>query len=350
MASTYSTNLAIELIGTGDQSGTWGTTTNTNLGTLIEQAISGYTTYAASGGTDTITIPNGATGTARNMFIEFTGTGGGTVLVPTNKKLYFVYNNTSSAITVKVSGQTGVSVPAAAKMILVNNGTDIVVATNYLASLTLGSALPVASGGTAATSFTANSVILGNGTGALSGNLVAPSTSGNVLTSNGTTWTSAAAPAGTPTGGLMMWPTASAPSGWLLCNGAAVSRSTYSGLYAVVGTTFGSGDGSTTFNLPDYRDRMPIGAGTTYSANSSGGSKDAIVVSHTHTITDPGHTHGIPSVVTVYHNPASNPGDLQSGSTTTSSATTGISVNSAGSSGTNANLPPYLGIYFIIKT
>ena len=190
MASTYSTNLALELIGTGDQAGTWGTTTNTNLGTLIEQAISGYTTYAATGSTDTITIPNGATGTARNMYIEFTGTGGGTVLVPANKKLYFVYNNTSSAITVKVSGQTGVSVPAAAKMVLVNNGTDIVVATNYLASLTLGSALPVASGGTGLATLTANNVILGNGTSAPS--FVAPGTSGNLLTSNGTTWTSAA--------------------------------------------------------------------------------------------------------------------------------------------------------------
>ena len=54
MSSTYSTNLALELIGTGDQAGTWGTTTNTNLGTLIEQAISGYTTQAVATGTDKI--------------------------------------------------------------------------------------------------------------------------------------------------------------------------------------------------------------------------------------------------------------------------------------------------------
>ena len=80
MASTYSTNLALELIGTGDQTDTWGTTTNTNLGTLLEQAISGYTTYACTGGTDTITIPNGASGTARNMYLELTGTGGGTLV------------------------------------------------------------------------------------------------------------------------------------------------------------------------------------------------------------------------------------------------------------------------------
>jgi len=194
MASTYSTNLALELIGTGDQSGTWGTTTNTNLGTLIEQAISGYTTYSASGGTDTITIPNGATGTARNMYIEFIGTGGGIARTQTNKKLYFIYNNTSSAITFKTTavGAVGVSVPAAAKMVLVSNGTDIVVATNYLASLTLGSALPVASGGTGLATLTANNVILGNGTSTPS--FVAPGTSGNVLTSNGTTWASTAPP------------------------------------------------------------------------------------------------------------------------------------------------------------
>jgi hypothetical protein len=157
MSSTYSTNLAIELMGAGDQAGNWGSTTNTNLGTLIEQAISGYVTQSVATGTDTtITIPNGATGVARNMFLELTGTGGAStnLLVPTNKKLYFIYNNSTGAVTVKVSGQTGVSVPAAAKMVLVSNGTDIVNATNYIASLTLGAALPVASGGTGVTTST----------------------------------------------------------------------------------------------------------------------------------------------------------------------------------------------------
>ena len=144
MASTYSTNLALELIGTGDQSGTWGNTTNTNLGTLIEQSISGVVTQAVSTGTDTtITIPNGATGVARNMYIELTGTGGAStnLIVPANKKLYFIFNNTASGqVTVKVSGQTGVSVPNGKKVILAMNsaGTDIVDATNYLSGLTVG--------------------------------------------------------------------------------------------------------------------------------------------------------------------------------------------------------------------
>jgi len=194
MASTYS-NLGIELIGSGEQTGTWGTTTNTNLGTLIDQAIGGYTTVACTTGADTtITIPNGATGVARNMTIQLSGTGGAStnLIVPTNTKLYFIYNNASGAVTVKVSGQTGVSVPAAAKMVLVCNGTDVVVAQNYLSSLTLGAALPVASGGTGSTSTTAYAVYAGNsaGTGFTP---IAPSTSGNLLTSNGTNWASTAA-------------------------------------------------------------------------------------------------------------------------------------------------------------
>jgi hypothetical protein len=144
-------------MGAGDQAGNWGSTTNTNLGTLIEQAISGYQTQAVSTGTDTtITIPNGATGVARNMFLELTGTGGAStnLIVPANKKLYFIYNNSTGAVTVKVSGQTGVSVPAAAKMVLVSNGTDVVNATNYMATLTLGAPLPVLSGGTGVTTST----------------------------------------------------------------------------------------------------------------------------------------------------------------------------------------------------
>jgi hypothetical protein len=138
MASTYSTNLAIELIGTGDQAGAWGNTTNTNLGTLIEQAISGYVTQAVATGTDTtITIPNGSSGVARNMFIELTGTGGTNtnLIVPANKKLYFIYNNASGAVTVKVAGQTGVSFAVGEKKILASNGTDVIEATTYLTAV-----------------------------------------------------------------------------------------------------------------------------------------------------------------------------------------------------------------------
>ena len=149
-----------------------------------------------------------------------------------------------------------------------------------------------------------------------------------------------------------MWSTASAPSGYLLCDGSAVSRTTYAALFAVVGSTFGSGDGSTTFNLPNYTNRMPYG--TTIGA--TGGSADAIVVSHTHTATstDSGHVHntgftvgsdtvsGGPITIQVVKSGSNNTGTGNANITTT--------VNSTGSSGTGANLPPYLGINFIIKT
>jgi len=180
-------------------------------------------------------------------------------------------------------------------------------------------------------------------------------TAGQYLTSQGSgsdpTWTSLTA---FQSGMLMMWTTATAPAGWLLCNGSAISRTTYATLFAVIGTTFGSGDGSTTFNLPDYRDRMPIGAGTTYSLNSQGGSKDATLVSHTHTatVTDSGHSHSYDGVA---FGDGGGSGEYDSEgpqSRTTGTATTGITVSNSteGSSATNANLPPYLGIQFIIKS
>jgi hypothetical protein len=153
MASSYSTNLALTLPVQGELSGTWGTTVNTGITNMVDEAL-GYQAYSATGGSDTLTIPDGATGVARSIYIQLNGTGGGTVNVPTARtKMYFVFNNTSSAITFKVTSQTGVSIPAAAKMALVSNGTDIIVAQNYFAALTLGAALPVLSGGTGITSF-----------------------------------------------------------------------------------------------------------------------------------------------------------------------------------------------------
>ena len=148
MATSYSTNLALALPATGELSGTWGTTVNSNITNMLDEAL-GYQAFTATGGSDTLTIPDGTTGVARSIYIQLDGTGGGSVAVPTTKtKMYFVFNNTASAITFKVTGQTGVSIPAAAKIALVSNGTDIITAENYFAALTLGAALPAASGGT----------------------------------------------------------------------------------------------------------------------------------------------------------------------------------------------------------
>lgn len=166
MSSTYSTNLALELVGTGEQAGNWGATNNLNIGTLLEQAISGYVTQAVStGATTTLAMTNGASATARNIFIELTGTGGTNtnLVVPNNKKLYFIYNNTSSgAVQVKVSGQTGLSVPNGGKYLMVCNGTDVIGAINRLGSLTLDAALGADSGGTGTNTLTG--LAYGNGT------------------------------------------------------------------------------------------------------------------------------------------------------------------------------------------
>ena len=234
MSSTYSDNLKIELMGTGDQAGNWGATTNVNLGTLIEQAISGYVTQAITDGADTvITIPNGATGVARNMFIECTGSlsAARNLIVPINKKLYFIYNNTSGgyAVTVKVSGQTGVSVPNGAKVVLVSNGTDIVNATNYMATLTLGSALPVTSGGTGVTTSTGS----GNNVLSTSPTLVTPALgTPSALVATNATGTAVNLSAGSLTTG------ATAGTAW------TVTQSSTKLIFAYGGTTVFSIDSS----------------------------------------------------------------------------------------------------------
>lgn len=131
MASTYSTNLKLELMGTGDQSGTWGDTTNTNMGTLLEQAVVGYTTQAITDGADTVlTIANGASSVARNYVLQLTGTltANRNLIVPAIQKPYIIHNATTGgfSVTVKVSGQTGVTVANGKRALVYNNGTDII--------------------------------------------------------------------------------------------------------------------------------------------------------------------------------------------------------------------------------
>jgi hypothetical protein len=149
--------------------------------------------------------------------------------------------------------------------------------------------------------------------------------SGQVLLSAGgsntPTWGS-----GFPSGGIIIWSgsSASIPSGWLLCDGSS--------------------------STPDLRNRFVVGATSTYAVGATGGSADAIVVSHTHTITDPQHSHGYKSFNSTGVNSS---GALFEGAddinTTTSSASTGISINTTGVSGTNANLPPYYALCYIMK-
>jgi len=364
MASSYTTSLKIQEIGSGEQSGVWGSTTNTNW-MLIEQAVAGVQTITMSNSNYTLTNLNGVSDEARNMVLVVQGTNSGIyqVIIPANQpKMYVIYNNTTGgyAITIGTTGVGGtlISIPNGVTAQVYTDGTN-----TYSAQT--GSAGNFLVNGNL--SVTGNQVDVGNmsvggtfgvtGTSTFTGIPSGPTaTTGTNTTQLATTAfvnSSIAANPGVLTGSLLMWPTTSAPTGYLNCDGTAVSRTTYASLFAVVSTTFGTGDGSTTFNLPNYTNRMPYG--TTIGA--TGGSADAVVVTHTHTatsvVTDPGHVHPI-NVVQGGLGGQDSPTRAQAGSQNTSSAVTGITVATtnanAGVSGTNANLPPYLGINFIIKT
>ena len=143
MASTYS-NLAIELIGTGDQDGTWGTTTNTNLGTALEEAIVGTVNQAVTGADLTLALTNSnATQVARHLRLNLTGSSGGVsnLIVPTlsGGKNYYIKNSSDTAVTVKTVAGSGILVPAGKSMSLYQDGTNVVEAANYSASYTIAS-------------------------------------------------------------------------------------------------------------------------------------------------------------------------------------------------------------------
>lgn len=174
----------------------------------------------------------------------------------------------------------------------------------------------------------------------------------------------------TPVGIVAPWPGTTAPSGWLLAYGQAVSRTTYAELFAAYGTTYGSGDGSTTFNLPDYRGRTPFGRDdmggsaasrvTTAGSTTDGATLGAVggaqnvtlttaqIPSHNHTasVSDPGHVHA--QTVTTdggLTGPSTGGGFTAyafDGAQNTSAATTGISVSigNTGGGGAHSNMPP----------
>jgi hypothetical protein len=246
VASTYS-NLKIQLMATGENSGTWGNVTNTNLGTAIEQALveTATVTFASANVTLTLTDTNAAQN-ARALRLNLTGTTAGArdLIVPAIQKPYLVNNGTADTITVKVSGQTGVAVPAGRSYLLYNNGTDVVNALNGIS--------PV-SGGTGTNTLTAEAVLIGNTTSNVK--FVSPGTNGNVLTSNGTAWASVAAavPESFPAGTVMLFGQTAAPTGWT----KDTSNFNNSGLRVVTGTA--SSGGSVDFTTA-FASQTPSGS------------------------------------------------------------------------------------------
>ena len=346
MASSYTTSLKIQEIGNGEQSGVWGSTTNTNW-TLIEQAVAGVQTITMSNSNYTLTNLNGVSDEARNMVLVVQGTNSNIyqVIIPANQpKMYVIYNNTTGgyAITIGTTGVGGtlISVPNGVTAQVYTDGTN-----TYSAQT--GSAGNFLVNGNL--SVTGNQVDVGNmsvggtfgvtgattlSTGSISGIMTAPTAAAGTNTTQIAT-TAFALANGIPSGAIILWSgsIASIPSGWLLCNGAS--------------------------GTPDLRDRFVVGAGSTYAVGATGGSADATLVSHSHTATssvsDPGHQHTyqLSSDGTSAVNAAQN-GSPVLGNGTTGTSTTGISVstsiNTVGSSATNANLPPYYALAYIMKS
>ena len=393
MASTYSPNLRIELIGTGDQAGTWGTTTDNTDAYLLESAIAGYQAVpiAPTSNNQVLTYINGASTTPsvnQSVYAVLKLTASAVaadfnLFAPPASKMYIINNQSgyqatvynSSVIGNTTAAGTGVAIPSGATVAIYSDGTNFFDQTNYaINNFSIGgnalvngtTQLVGALSGTTATFSGAISAV----SPAFTGTPTVPTAGAGTNSMQAASTAFVQAVAGSVnsvlTGALLMWPTASAPSGYLLCNGSAVSRTTYAALFAVVGTTFGTGDGSTTFNLPNYADRMPIGAGTiAASIGASGGSATTTLStsnlpSHSHsatsTVTDPGHLHyslsggffggGSTGGTGPNSNAVNNP--------TTASAVTGISVaTSIGNTGSGTavtTISPYLGINFIIKT
>jgi microcystin-dependent protein len=140
-------------------------------------------------------------------------------------------------------------------------------------------------------------------------------------------------------GEVIMWAGGvTPPTGWLFCQGEAISRQTYYDLYVVIGTTFGVGDGATTFNLPNFNNRVPIGSGSSYSQGATGGE-----ATHTLTVSEiPAHGHGLYKR-SVYPLTGAGGALIEAG-------TEAVTTQNTGGGSAHNNLPPYLGLKFLIYT
>jgi hypothetical protein len=199
MASTYSPDLRIELIGSGEQAGVWGTTTNTNLGTLIEDAIAGYISVSVTSANQAFTASNGVADQARNATIALTTTttANFAVYAPPASKQYIIHNTTAYVATIynstvlgnTTAAGTGVAIPAGKKLNIFSDGTNFsaVEATN------LTGVLAVVNGGTGVTTSTGTgNTVLSTAPTLVTPTLVAPTAQGNLAVVGSSTTTGTA--------------------------------------------------------------------------------------------------------------------------------------------------------------
>jgi len=249
MASTYTTNLRLTKQGDGENPNSWGQILNDGVISLADEAIAGYTTISiGSAATVNLTANNGADDQSRSAFLEVKGSVGTAatsifLVIPNKTKSYAVLNKVSAnaasdVVMMRVAGNTGVTLNRSSTLFqhVICDGASVYNVDQSDASF---NTLQVSNAAT----FSSNVSV--------SGNVVAAEFYGG-----GSNITGIVA---LPTGAVLPFAGASAPSGHLLCYGQAISRSTYSDLFTAIGTTYGVGDGSSTFNIPDLRGRAVAG-------------------------------------------------------------------------------------------
>jgi hypothetical protein len=308
MASTYSA-LKIELIATGEQSGTWGTTTNNNLGNdALGEAITGSADVAFSSADVTVTLTDtNASQTARNLRLNLTGTSGGArqLILGSGcqiEKLYLINNGLADAVTVKNTSGSGIAVAAGKSMFVYNNGTNVVEAvTQFNGTIALATGvsgvLPVANGGTGATSQTAYAVLAGGttSTGAYQ-SVASVGTSGQVLTSNGAgalpTFQTISTKA-FPTGTRMSFQQSAAPTGWTKDTTAGLDNSA---MRIVTGSVVNGGSQNFT---TAFASQTPSGSVSITAVSGTAGATTLTtpqIPSHAHNVRTAGPVAGAPGV------------------------------------------------------